>query len=104
MNVFTRIDRIERHQLREKQRLLQTSVIYVMPDRSIRVLPHNHNGFADALSRIDSPAARIVLNAVTDSRKNDGAMLQLLWAVMHPVDTGPDSPTQFDNMHVTTQS
>jgi hypothetical protein len=100
MNHFTRIDRIERHQLREKQRLLQTSVIYTMPDRSQRILSRSQSAqaYVDALDRTDSPHARVVLNAVTDSRKNDGLMLQLLWAVMHPVNTEPvQQPVQHEN-------
>jgi len=89
----TRADRIERtlHNTLHKP---VPGIKYKMPDGSWRILPHNHRGFGDALSHIDSPEARIVLHAVTDSNNNNGATLQLLWAVMHPVDTGPDSPAQ----------
>jgi hypothetical protein len=88
MKAFARIERLERL-LRRPVR----GIKYQMPDRSWRILPHNHIGFSDALDRIDSPSARIVLSATTDSRENNGAMLKLLFAVMHPIDT-TDSPTQ----------
>lgn len=88
MNVFTRINRLER--------LLRRNVRgnkYTMPDGSWRVLKYGHNGFYDAVQGIDSPEARIVTNAVTDN--NHGLMLKLLFVTMNPVDTGTIiEPTQ----------
>jgi hypothetical protein len=98
MKAFARINRVERFVLRRRT---VPGIKYKMPDGTWRILPHNHYGFRDALSHIDSPAARIVLNAVTDSNNNNGATLQLLWAVMHPVDTEPVQ--QHEDVPVTAQ-
>ena len=91
MKAFARIERLERLLHRPVK-----GIRYKMRDGSWYILPDNFIGFADALNHVDSPQARIVLNAVTDSRKNDGAILKLLYAVMHPVDTDPPAPIQHE--------
>lgn len=88
MKPFARINRLERLLLRRKVR----GIRYTMPDGTLRILPFDHNGYWDAVDRINSAPARIVLNATTDSNRNGGAMLQLLHAVLNPVET--EEPVQ----------
>jgi hypothetical protein len=82
MNVFTRIERLERLLGRPKR----GGWTYTTRNGSQYFLEWRtaYKGYGDALSRIDSPESRIILNAVTDN--NNGAMLRLLHAVMHPRD------------------
>jgi hypothetical protein len=60
-----------------------------MPGGEQRIMSwqQSQKGFGDAVNRIPSIESRIVLNAVTDN--NNGAMLRLLFAVLHPVNTDP---------------
>jgi len=82
MNVFTRIERLERHFRRPVH-----GYLYSMPGGSQRILSYKQafKGFADATSGVDSIESQIVLNAVADN--NNGLMLQLLHAVLNPIDT-----------------
>jgi hypothetical protein len=58
-----------------------------MVDGSQRILSWNQSlkGFSDTIAHRDSPEARVIASAVTDD--NGGAMLSLLKAVTHPVNT-----------------
>jgi hypothetical protein len=79
----TRLERIER----VYQRAIRHGKAFIMPDGSQRILQpcEELKGYSDLCSTIDSPHARIIRNAVTDS--NGGQMLQLLHAVLNSVDT-----------------
>jgi hypothetical protein len=83
MNPFLRIERLER----SLRRTRRGGSMYTMRNGSQRFLSFHQalKGYSDATSRIDSPEARIILNAVTDN--NNGLMLKLLHAVLNPVDT-----------------
>jgi hypothetical protein len=75
----TRIDRIER-----ALHVMFHSQTFTMPDGSKTVLYRRQvqKAYRDAMARIDSPEARIILNAVDDGIGNGGIMLQLLKAVL----------------------
>jgi type II secretory pathway component PulK len=79
-SLLTRVNRLIR--LRERG-----GRTFVMRDGSRRTMSRTQasQAFHDAMCGIDTPDARVVLQAVTDD--SGGNMLQLIWAVRNPIDT-----------------
>jgi hypothetical protein len=78
--LLARVNRL----LRIHQRGCRT---FVMKDGSRRIMSRERarEAFHDAMVGIDTPDARIVLQAVTDD--SGGNMLQLIRAVRNPIET-----------------